>query len=79
MTGINEYWVISAPKNFEPTSLFSQSQLAFLDEVYEVFSQFSAWKLRNMTHDEPPWVSNKINAGEISIDEMANYLKTRVK
>lgn len=24
-------------------------------------------------HDEPPWVNNEFNAGEISIDEMANY------
>jgi len=70
--------LISAPKDFEPTSLFSQSLLAFLDEVYEVFGQFSAWKLRNMTHDEPPWASNEVNAGEISVAEMANYFKTRV-
>jgi len=26
-----------------------------LEEVFEVFGQFSAWKLRNMTHEEPPW------------------------
>ena len=34
--------LISAPKNFEPSSLFSQSLIEFLDEVYEVFGQFSA-------------------------------------
>jgi uncharacterized phage-associated protein len=47
--------------------------------VYEVFGQFSAWKLRDMTHDEPPWKNNEINAGEISVNEMADYFKTRVK
>lgn len=26
-----------------------------LDEVFRVFGQFSAWKLRDMTHEEPPW------------------------
>lgn len=26
-----------------------------LAEVYDVFGQFSAWKLRNMTHNEAPW------------------------
>ncbi|RKZ93781.1 MAG: hypothetical protein DRR19_00140 [Candidatus Parabeggiatoa sp. nov. 1] len=71
--------LISAPKNFEPSSLFSQSLIEFLDEVYEVFGQFSAWKLRNLTHDEPPWVNNEINANEISVAEMADYFKTRVK
>ncbi len=28
---------------------------ALLDEVYDVFGQFSAWKLRDMTHEEQPW------------------------
>ena len=23
--------------------------------MYTVYGQFSAWKLRNMTHREPPW------------------------
>lgn len=27
----------------------------FLDDVYSVFGQYSAWKLREMTHKEPPW------------------------
>lgn len=27
-----------------------------LDEVYEVYGQYSAWKLRNMTHGEEPWI-----------------------
>jgi uncharacterized phage-associated protein len=27
----------------------------FLDEIYRVYGQFSAWKLSKMTHDEPPW------------------------
>lgn len=26
-----------------------------LEMVYENFAQFSAWKLRNMTHEERPW------------------------
>ncbi len=71
--------LIEAPKDFEPTSVFSQEQIEFLDEVYEVFGQFSAWKLINMTHDEPPWENNEFNGREISVDEMADYFKTRVK
>lgn len=28
---------------------------SILQSVYETFGQFSAWKLRDMTHDETPW------------------------
>ncbi|MEN8215986.1 MAG: type II toxin-antitoxin system antitoxin SocA domain-containing protein [Pseudomonadota bacterium] len=71
--------LIPAPPDFNPTSVLSHEQIEFLDEVYDVFGQFSAWKLRNMTHDEPPWAGNEINASEISVDELADYFKTRVK
>ena len=27
-----------------------------LENVCEVFCQYSAWKLRNMTHEEDPWI-----------------------
>lgn len=33
-----------------------------LQEVYDVFGQYSAWKLRNMTHSETPWRSTQQNA-----------------
>lgn len=36
-------------------SKFCKSQRETMDEVYKVFGQFSAWKLRNMTHVEAPW------------------------
>lgn len=36
-----------------------------LDEVYNVYGQFSAWKLRNMTHEDPPW-KNTLTGGTIS-------------
>ncbi|WP_112524046.1 Panacea domain-containing protein [Agrobacterium tumefaciens] len=27
-----------------------------LDDVYDYYSQFSPWRLRNMTHEEKPWI-----------------------
>ena len=30
-----------------------------LKSVYNNFSQFSAWKLREMTHNEEPWKSTE--------------------
>jgi uncharacterized phage-associated protein len=49
-----------------------------LDEVYNVFGQFSAWKLRNMTHVEPPWKDVEGFAGEISHESMREHFKTQL-
>lgn len=32
-----------------------------LESVYNEFGQYSAWKLRNMTHDETPWKTTPKN------------------
>lgn len=32
-----------------------------LHEVFDVFGQYSAWKLRQMTHNEKPWLDTKRN------------------
>ena len=44
----------------EPTSGFQWADIDgdttdLLIEVWEKYAQFSAWKLRNMTHEEAPW------------------------
>ena len=43
-------------------SLFTQKENELLTEVYDVFGQYSAWKLRNMTHQERPWMETAQNA-----------------
>lgn len=48
-----------------------------LDEVYSVFGQFSATRLRNITHQEPPW-ANTFDGGVISPDLMRDYFKTQI-
>lgn len=35
----------------------TQEEKELLDEVYQVYGQYSAWKLRNMTHEEAPWIA----------------------
>jgi len=35
--------------------IFDEDTKGFLNEVYCEFGQYSAWKLREITHDEPPW------------------------
>lgn len=46
---------IPAPVGFDPLVLDADSR-ELLDEVHSVYGQYSAWKLRNMTHEESPWV-----------------------
>jgi uncharacterized phage-associated protein len=48
-----------------------------LEEVYSVYGQFSASKLRNMTHDEPPYADTPQNE-VISHQSMKQFFKTLV-
>lgn len=54
-----------------------EEALKIVDDVYYGFGQFSAWKLREMTHEEPPW-ANTQNGEEISLKDMEEYFKTRI-
>lgn len=56
---------------------YSEKVKDVLDEVYNVFGQFSAWKLRNMTHEERPWKETPA-AGIISNNLMREYFQTIV-
>jgi uncharacterized phage-associated protein len=49
-----------------------------LDEVHQVYGQFSAWKLRNMTHREPPWQEAKQNGGIIAQRSMQDFFQTQL-
>jgi uncharacterized phage-associated protein len=59
-------------------SIYDQQTKDLLDEVYAVFGQFSAWKLRNMTHKEPTWKDAADYNGEISHQAMKNYFITQI-
>lgn len=58
-------------------SSYSPEERALLDEVYSVYGQFSASKLRRMTHEEPPWLNTSVWQ-EIPIQEMSSFFKTRL-
>lgn len=60
-------------------SIFDRKTRQLLDEVYKVYGQFSAWKLRNMTHEEPPWANAIKSNNAISRDDMKIYFKTLIK
>lgn len=45
-----------------------------LEQVYNVFGQYSAWKLREMTHSETPWKKTEQSA-VIPTDLIKDYFK----
>lgn len=61
----------------EDFAIYSQDVRELLDEVYNVYGQFSAWKLADLTHGEPPWKDTALNC-VISHDSMKEYFKTRL-
>jgi uncharacterized phage-associated protein len=62
-------------------SVYDDQTKEVLDEVYQVYGQFSAWKLRNMTHDEQPWQSVYSTSGSGSVIPkplMQSFFKTQL-
>lgn len=68
---------IPVPENFSNDYL-QKEEFDLIQEVYQVFGQFSAFKLVEMTHNEPPWKTTSIN-GVISHQKLAGYFLTLVK
>ena len=51
---------------------FSEEEESVLNSVYENFGQYSAWKLKKMTHAETPWIEAQKDK-EISLPSIKNY------
>ncbi len=59
---------------------FSKEELEVLYMVHNYFGQFSAWKLRNLTHEDTPWLQAYRNerSNEITHEAMREYFKTQL-
>jgi uncharacterized phage-associated protein len=72
---------LPVPSNFDPSSLPKQARET-LNEVHTVYGQFSAWRLREMTHNEPPWKKNYREGFmgiEISHKDLREYFLTQLR
>jgi uncharacterized phage-associated protein len=71
---------IPPPQEFDSMSLPGEDR-EILNEVHTVYGQFSAWRLREMTHEEPPY-KGRYRPGEKGIeiprDALKAYFSTRV-
>lgn len=56
------------------TDVIDPEDVKVLEEVYQVFGQYSASKLVKMTHEETPWLSTKKNC-IIEKDVIKKYFK----
>jgi uncharacterized phage-associated protein len=71
---------IAIPDDFD-IAKYDEMSLNLLDEVYQVYWQYSAWKLAAMTHGEPPWL-NAYRQGLSTIitqEALTEYFSTLVE
>jgi len=67
---------IPKPEVFDPT-VIEDSMKEIAIDVYTVYGQYSAWRLRDMTHNENPWKNTKLNE-VISHGSLTEFFKDQV-
>lgn len=70
---------IPAPSTLD-VDRFAPEDRLILDDVYAYYSQYSAWRLREMTHEEPPWKNAYTNGSNAAIthEALIEYFSTQV-
>ena len=70
---------IPIPYAAEAYTIFTEEVRDVLDLVHTYYGQFSAWKLRNLTHEDTSWIkAYHRGKAEISLRDMENYFKTEL-
>jgi uncharacterized phage-associated protein len=65
---------LPTPEGVDPDKFDSETR-ELLEEVYSVYGQFSAWGLRNLTHEEAPWQDTPLS-DEIPQQTMREFFAT---
>lgn len=60
------------------TDNLTEEQADLLGEVFETFGRYSAWALREMTHEEAPWLDHIDERAEIPHNDLRRYFSTRL-
>ncbi len=77
-----EYSSGSLPMNMEiDLEKFDDVTKEFLNDAYSIFGQYSAWKLREMAHNEAPWLraNKRGNNTIISHQSLKKYFSEYVE
>jgi uncharacterized phage-associated protein len=76
--GYKEWGAKPLPKP-STVPVFDKATQDLLDDVSGVYGQFSAWRLRELSHSEPPWIEAFNSASKIvRHDTMRKYFLTRL-
>jgi uncharacterized phage-associated protein len=69
-----------APVSDLDLSKYDAEDLMILDDVFDYYGQYSAWRLREMTHTEAPWKDAYAEAENtvITPSVLANFFKDQV-
>lgn len=67
---------LPVPDDFDLDS-YTAEERSFLNEVYDSFGQYSAWALRELSHQTTPWSTTPINQ-VIPKEAMKQYFKTQL-
>lgn len=63
----------------EKFNTISEEDNELLENVFQTFGAYSAWGLRNLTHNETPWIvatdNGRVMNREISRDSIREYFK----
>lgn len=60
--------------------ILKDEEETLFDEVYNVYGEYSAIGLMNLTHQESPWKNTSTGMGNvISQDKMKEFFKTRIE
>lgn len=58
----------------------SADEEGLFNEVYDIYSRYSAFGLKDMTHNEMPWKSTPTGRGNIiSKDKIRDFFKTKIE
>lgn len=77
----NKNQPIPVVENFEVSKIFDAADAKALEDIHSYYGQFSAWRLRSMTHEERPWQDayNESQGSEIKIQSLIDFFRPQVE
>jgi uncharacterized phage-associated protein len=69
--------VIPPPEGYDPDVVLSVEEQKLLNDVYLSYGQYTAWKLRDLSHEESPWKDAYARGSGtvITPDSMKSYFR----
>ena len=76
-----QYGREAIPPDTVDLSQYDPQDRMLMDDVFDYYGQYSAWRLRQMTHQEPPWKDAFVEGMNriISNDAMLEYFSSQVE